>query len=173
MRFSQRFMVFGVLAALTLTASFLGSQRAFAQYPPTIGSLTATADQLPAPTGSTVDVTCTVRDTSGSPVAGEPCTFTIVSQPGNDASIGSLSVTRTTNSQGVAVATLNTGSTPGTIAVAVEAQGISWPTRDRRAPFRCRQHKLPLVAGDRPGHGGCRSDHHLGATCHSPPGVEG
>ncbi len=125
MRFKYRFMLFGAVAALAVTASLLGWQQAFAQYPPTIGSLTAAANPSPAPMGSTVDVTCTVRDTSGSPVAGEPCTFTIVSQPGSDASIGSLSVTKNTNSQGVATAKLDTGSTPGTIVVSVEARGIS------------------------------------------------
>ena len=121
----MRWMIFAALAALALTAFQIGSQQASAQYPPTIGSLTATSSATSGSTDSTVDITCTVRDTAGNPVQGEPCTFTIVSQPGSDASVGSLSVTKNTDGQGMAVATLKTGSTPGTIVVSVEASGIT------------------------------------------------
>ena len=125
MRSRQYLPLLGVLAAVGFASSLLLGQQASAQYPPTIGSLTASANPSPASTTSTADITCTVRDTSGQPTAGEPCTFTITSQPGDDAAIGSLSVTKATNSQGIAVATLRTGSTPGTIVVSVEARGIS------------------------------------------------
>jgi hypothetical protein len=72
-----------------------------------------------------VEVTCTVLDSAGAPVANEPCTFTIVAQPGSDASLGAASVTELTDGDGVATATLYTGSTPGLIVVEVEAQGVS------------------------------------------------
>ena len=65
------------------------------------------------PTGGSVEVTCTVVDSAGAPVTqNEPCTFTVVSQPGTDASLGTTSVTVVTDEDGVATATLNTGSTP-------------------------------------------------------------
>jgi len=70
-----------------------------------------------------VAVTCTLVDSAGNPVANEAVTFTIVSQPGVDASL--TTVTVVTDEDGVATATLYTGSTPGLIVVEVEALGVS------------------------------------------------
>jgi hypothetical protein len=116
-------VVLAIVALLMYGAGWLST--ALAQYPPPAGTVTAASDTEAAPTGSSVDVTCTVLDTAGAPVAGEPCTFTIVSQPGTDASIGSTSLTKLTDANGVATATLHTGSTPGVIMVEVEARGLS------------------------------------------------
>lgn len=112
-----------IVAFLTYATGWLST--ALAQYPPPAGTVTGASDTAAAPTGASVDVTCTVQDSAGAPVANEPCTFTIVSQPGTDASIGSLSVTKITDANGVATATLYTGSTPGVIVVDVEARGLS------------------------------------------------
>jgi hypothetical protein len=106
-----------LLVALTIAGG-----TASAQYPPPVGSVTASlSDPTPA-TGASVTCTCEVLDTVGSPVAGETCVFTIVSQPGTDASLSST--TAITNAQGIATVTLFTGSTAGTIIVEAEARSI-------------------------------------------------
>ncbi len=106
---------------LLVTLAIAGGT-ASAQYPPPVGSVTASlSDPTPA-TGASVTCTCEVLDTVGNPVAGEVCTFTIVSQPGTDASLSSA--TAVTNAQGVATVTLFTGSTPGPISVSAEARSI-------------------------------------------------
>ena len=110
----------GLLVALMVLTIAGGT--ASAQYPPPVGSVTTSlSDPTPA-TGSSVTVTCTVLDTVGNPVAGEVCVFTIVSQPGTDASLSSA--TAVTNAQGIATVTLFTGSTSGTIVVEAEARSI-------------------------------------------------
>jgi hypothetical protein len=114
--------ILAILALLMYGTGWLST--ALAQYPPPAGSVTASADTDAASTGASVDVTCTVLDTAGAPVENELCTFTIVSQPGTDASIGSDPVTKVTDANGVATATLHTGSTAGVIVVEVEARGV-------------------------------------------------
>ena len=117
-----------VLPAIALTtigllvALVIAGGTASAQYPPPVGSVTASlSDPTPA-TGTSVTCTCTVLDTVGNPVAGEVCEFTITSQPGTDASLSST--TAITNAQGIATVTLFTGSTAGTIVVEAEARSI-------------------------------------------------
>jgi hypothetical protein len=108
----------GLLVALAVAGG-----TASAQYPPPVGSVdTSLSDPTPA-TGASVACTCEVLDTVGNPVAGEVCEFTIVSQPGTDASLSST--TAVTNAQGIATVTLFTGSTEGTIVVEAEARSIA------------------------------------------------
>ncbi len=85
-----------------------------AQYPPPSGSVTLTA-QGSGQAGDSMQVTASVRDASGAPVSGIGCTFTIAAQPGSDAAIQPGPIV--TDAAGNAVATLNTGSTPGNITV--------------------------------------------------------
>jgi hypothetical protein len=107
----------GLLVALAIAGG-----TASAQYPPPVGSVdTSVSDPTPA-TEASVTCTCEVLDTVGNPVAGEVCTFTIVSQPGADASLSSA--TAVTDAQGIATVTLFTGSTLGSIVVSSEARGI-------------------------------------------------
>lgn len=112
----------GVVLAVALLAWL--SSSALADYPPAIGSVSAAAGSTTAVAGSNVNVTCTVQDASGAPMADQACVFTIISQPGNDASIGSLSTVKNTDANGIATAVLFTGSTPGSIVVRTEAGGI-------------------------------------------------
>jgi len=109
----------GVLIALAASWAV-----AFAQYPPPVGSVTASVSEPAPTTGASVTATCVVVDSQGQPVADEPCTFTIISQPGTDATLGAPSVTVNTNAQGVATATLSVGTKPGTIVVGLSAMGI-------------------------------------------------
>jgi hypothetical protein len=107
----------GLLVALTIAGG-----TASAQYPPPVGSVTTSLSDTTPATGASVTCTCAVLDTVGNPVAGEVCEFTIVSQPGTDASLSST--TAVTNAQGIATVTLFTGSTSGTIVVGAEARSI-------------------------------------------------
>ena len=109
----------GLVVLAALLFGLLMARGASAQYPPPGGSLTAgTSNSTPAVSAST-EITGTVRDLTGNPVAGVQCNFAIVSEPGSDAEIGSKSTTKTTNAQGIATATLKVGSTAGTIVVRV------------------------------------------------------
>lgn len=107
----------GLLIALTIAGG-----TASAQYPPPVGSVTADASDMTPSTGDSITCTCEVLDTAGSPVAGEVCTFDIVSQPGTDASLSSI--TAITNAQGIGTVTLYTGTSAGPIVVTSEARGV-------------------------------------------------
>jgi hypothetical protein len=80
------------------------------------------SDATPA-VGDTVDVSVTVEDENGNPAEGVACTFAIVSQPGSDAELASA--TGTTDANGVATTELAVGSTPGTIEVRADCEGLS------------------------------------------------
>ncbi len=110
----------GLLVALMVLTIAGGT--ASAQYPAPVGSVTTSLSDTTPATGTSVTCTCKVLDTVGNPVAGEVCVFTIVSQPGTDASLSSA--TAVTNAQGIATVTLFTGSTSGTIVVEAEARSI-------------------------------------------------
>lgn len=102
-----------------------GAGQAAAEYPPPVGSLSAAASDTTPEPGSPVNVTCTILDSSGSPMANEPCTFTITSQPGGADFDGSLSTVKNTDANGVATAVLSTGTTPGTIVVGIESGAMT------------------------------------------------
>jgi hypothetical protein len=108
----------GILVALTVSAALLiGSNVATAQYAEPTGNLTVTSEVVTATTGAGVTLSCTLRDTSGAPIVNAPCTFTIESEPGTDAEVGSKVVTKMTDANGIATTVLRTGSTPGQIVV--------------------------------------------------------
>lgn len=107
----------GLLVALAIAGG-----TASAQYPPPVGSVTTSVSETAPAAGASVTCTCKVLDTVGEPVAGETCTFTIVSQPGTDARLSST--TAITNALGIATVTLFTGSDPGSIVVSSTARGI-------------------------------------------------
>jgi len=96
---------------LTIQATSVG-----AQYPPPAGSATAlVVSDLEPTVGEDVSIAITVMDAAGAPVPDAECTFEIVSQPGNDASLDAESVT--TNAEGVASTTLHVGAASGSIIV--------------------------------------------------------
>ncbi|HXG36066.1 MAG TPA: hypothetical protein VNL15_03765 [Dehalococcoidia bacterium] len=120
----MRKLIWPVAAIMALGVMLLSASIVSAQYPPGIGSVSASASSTSAPLGGTVNINCTVLDSSGLPVQGADCTFSIVSQPGNDASVGSTSTTKQTNAQGIATTTLFVGTTPGPVVVSVDAAGV-------------------------------------------------
>jgi hypothetical protein len=120
----KKLSIVGALAFLTLGLAVMASATS-AQYPPPVGGVEAGASQTTAAPGESVLLTCTVLGPNGAPVANEPCTFTIVSQPGNDAAVGSTTVTKLTDAQGIATTNLYVGSTPGVVVVDITASGMS------------------------------------------------
>jgi hypothetical protein len=83
--------------------------------PPGGGSVDVTVEDETVGVGEDVDVTATVVDENGNPVEGEECTFAIVDQPGDDASVEAGP--ETTDASGEATTTLHAGSTPGVVQV--------------------------------------------------------
>ena len=107
-----------VLVLSLLAGGIVLSQGVRAQsYPPPVGSLSVQAGSTSP--GSTTNVTATVLDNNGDPVAGAGVTFTIISQPGSDAewAAGGLETTTTTGANGIATAVLKAGSVPGNIII--------------------------------------------------------
>lgn len=92
-----------------------------AQYPSPGAGVTLEASDTTVGVGGTTLLTCSVFDDDGDPAANSVCTFSIVSEPGTDAALGSKVVTKVTNAQGVATASLFVGSTPGIIVVEVDS----------------------------------------------------
>lgn len=112
-------VVFAVSAIVI--AGFVGAGPTRAQYPPPVGSVSASAGSTNAAVGSNVTLTATVLNAAGQGVGGVDCTFSIASEPGTDATVGSKVKTVQTGPDGRAFDTLFTGSTPGVIIVRVTA----------------------------------------------------
>lgn len=101
-----------------LGLSLLAATTVNAEYPPNPTSAALAVDNVTPPTGGSASVAVSVLDASGAPVADVACNFSVVSQPGTDASVDPSS--GTTNAQGVATTTLHAGSTPGSIVVTAQ-----------------------------------------------------
>lgn len=115
-RFKALNSVVALGLALLLSAAFLWGS-AFAQYVPPGAQAVLTVSPATPTVGSTAELRCNIADQQSRPLANQDVTFTIVSQPGTDASVGSTTVTRRTNAQGVATATLTVGSRSGNVVV--------------------------------------------------------
>lgn len=118
----------GVLVAVIGLAAFsLGAPGivtgADTDVPPPGNELALTADDTTAAVGGTVNLTAVITDDTGSAVAGVDCTFSIVSQPGNDASLGT--VAGTTDANGAVTVTLKVGSAAGAIEVGADCGGLA------------------------------------------------
>jgi hypothetical protein len=74
--------------------------------------------------GGSTTVLAVFADENDEPVSGVDITFNIEEQPGSDADLdGEPEVTKASDAEGVAKATLNVGSTPGEIVVSATAEG--------------------------------------------------
>ena len=113
----KRILAIATLFVLAVAPFAVSPQTSSAQYPPPVGSITLLTSTTMADAGEDVTLTGLVRNEQGHPVANTACAFSIVSQPGDDASLGSTS--GTTNAQGMATTNLNAGSTAGTIVVSI------------------------------------------------------
>jgi hypothetical protein len=121
----RRILALAALFALTAAAFGVYPQTSNAQYPPPVGSITALTSSTSGGTGENVMLTCRLVDDAGQPLVGEDCTFTIESEPGDDAAVGSKVISKTTNAQGISTTNLYTGTTPGIIVVSMTAGEIS------------------------------------------------
>lgn len=112
---------------IILTAAFSGlliGQSATAQYPSPVGSVSVlTSDANPAP-GSDVILTANVLNSAGGGQEGVPVLFALESEDGTNGVLGSKSITKLTDAQGVATTVLHVGPTPGTMVVSVSGGGL-------------------------------------------------
>jgi hypothetical protein len=144
-----------ILIALSVSAALvLGTSIAVAQYPQAGGSVTLTSASVNATLNGQVPLTCTVRDGAGAAVANTPCTIAIESQPGTDAAVGSLTITKMTDANGVATTTLRTGSTAGQIVVSATSGSFRSVTVVTVAGSSAAPPAAPVVVPPSPGDGG-------------------
>src|SRR5688572_6942895 len=92
-----------------------------AQYPTPIGSITP-AGPTSVEADSVIQIVCTLLDTNGQAVAGEPVVFRIDENPGT-ASL--LTASPLTDAHGSAFADLYVGSTPGQVTVSCELEDMA------------------------------------------------
>ncbi len=118
-----RILNFALVALAVLVFSMLATTSANAQYPPAPQTVVLAASSPSVTAGGSVSIAALVRNASGSPVTGASCALAIVAQPGTDAGVNPS--TATTNDQGIATTTLRVGSTPGTITVQAQCNGVS------------------------------------------------
>jgi hypothetical protein len=104
-----------VLGTVTLLFGSLLAGETSAQYPPPVGSATLAGSGTTASVGGTTELTLTVVDSTGSPIADKACTLYIFSQPGADASVTQDS--DGTDADGVISGTLYAGTTRGIVEV--------------------------------------------------------
>lgn len=110
------------ITVLVLMAT-LHNGTARAQYPTPSGSVAVAASQTTVTVGQSVTITATLRDVGGTLLASHSCTLSIASQPGTDASVTPANAN--TNASGVVTATVNVGTTPGTIQVRVTCGSVT------------------------------------------------
>ena len=109
--FSLKVVVLAVVAALIGSLSV----KETAAYPAPAGSATLTGSSTSVSVGGTAELTLTVVNSAGNPVAGKSCELYISSQPGTDASI--IQDSATTGADGVITGSLYVGTTRGTVEV--------------------------------------------------------
>ncbi len=120
-------MTFAIAGVVLLaTMGFMGT--AEAQYPTVLGRIIGnTSSTIPVINGN-VTLTCQVQDVSGVFLTNQPCTFTILSEPGGpngNAALGSKTVTKNTGTEAIARANLFVGDRAGPIVVGVTSGSLS------------------------------------------------
>lgn len=140
--------------AIALAAGLVWASAARAQtYPPPAGSLSVEAAATTP--GGTTDVTATVLDDAGDPIEGADVTFTIVSQPGEDAHFanGSMTTTATSDANGIATAVLYAGADPGSIIIETQSGKQTSQATVAVADTEAEPSEVPATGGS-PGDGG-------------------
>jgi len=109
--FSLKVVVLAVVAALIGSLSV----KETAAYERPTGSATLTGSSTSVSVGGTAELTLTVVNSAGNPVAGKSCELYISSQPGTDASI--IQDSAKTDANGVITGSLYVGTARGTVQV--------------------------------------------------------
>jgi len=109
--FSLKVVVLAVVAALIGSLSV----KETAAYPAPAGSATLSGSSTSVSVGGTAELTLTVVNSAGNPVAGKSCELYISSQPGTDASI--IQDSAKTDANGVITGSLYVGTARGTVQV--------------------------------------------------------
>ena len=113
-----RVVLLGVIALAALPAAV-----AFAQYPQPAGVCSAVPATLDVQPNSVINFIVTALTTDGKPAVGVQGTATLTGQPGAGAQV--LTPNFTTNSQGQATIQIQTGDTPGNLAIALTCGALS------------------------------------------------
>jgi hypothetical protein len=109
-----------VIAAIAAAVTFfLIAQTASAQYPPPQTNLVCAVSQVDLKAGGNVLLAATLRDASGSALAGQTVVFKVIS---GDASLSATSVT--TDADGTAVVNVYVGSNPGDVVVSATSGSV-------------------------------------------------
>ena len=109
------------VAASIFALVFAGT--ASAQYPEPRGAMVCAVSHVSVTVHGSTQVTVTLRDAAGNPIANEPVYFSIVGQPGSSAALSTGSAT--TDASGRAATDLYVGDSAGQVTVAaVSASGI-------------------------------------------------
>jgi len=116
--FSLKVVVLAVVAALIGSLSV----KETAAYPAPAGSATLSGSSTTVSVGGTAELTLTVVNSAGSPIAGKSCDLYISSQPGTDASI--IQDSATTGADGVITGSLYAGTARGTVKVAANCGNL-------------------------------------------------
>lgn len=117
-------LIAGLLMSLAVGAAVASqSGRALAQYPPPQGSCVVTTSASVVNPHDAVDVGVTVFDVNGNPVPGVVTQTSVSRQPGSDAVLQGGAAT--TNASGMASATLDAGSTGGSIGLSARTDAVS------------------------------------------------
>jgi hypothetical protein len=105
------------VVALAVVAALIGSLsvKETAAYERPTGSATLTGSSTSVSVGGTAELTLTVVNSAGNPVAGKSCELYISSQPGTDASI--IQDSAKTDANGVITGSLYVGTARGTVQV--------------------------------------------------------
>lgn len=119
---SAKHMFYGSIIAVIIFAVMASVTNA--QYPPPVGSASLSASAPVVAVGGSTTLSTQILDQSGAPIVGVQVVFTIASEPGTDAALGSKTVTKTTDARGIAVANLMVGSSSGVVVVTATA-GLS------------------------------------------------
>jgi hypothetical protein len=117
---AMRFRTIAVTAAALVA---LGASQALAQYPPPLGSISASPSNPNPGLNSDTSVTVTVNSDAGVPAGSAACGATIASQPGTDATLSPSNFV--TDAAGQATLILHTGSAPGQVTIAVTCGQLS------------------------------------------------
>ena len=112
------------VAVLAVVAVLIGSLsvKETAAYPQPTGSAELSGSSTSVSVGGSTELTLTVVDSAGKPVAGKTCTMYIKSQPGTDASITQDSTT--TDAGGVVTGTLYAGTARGTVEITANCGNV-------------------------------------------------
>jgi hypothetical protein len=97
-----------------------------AQYPPQGASVQVSVSNTSVQPGGNTSVTIEVTDEDNQPAANATVVVSITDEPqGSDSALGSKSITRVANGQGIVTTNLYVGTVPGVLVIEAESLGVT------------------------------------------------